>query len=84
MLTFSAGKNRIFYKATSFADDKTVTGKIILLDLSVTDALSFTNVADGIYVLDYTFARVGRYAITIFEDGTVTQWETIRIGGPNA
>lgn len=84
MLTFPTGKSRIFYKATSFADDKTVTGKIILLDLSVTDALSFTNVGDGIYVLDYTFDRVGRYACTIFEDDTVTAWETIRVGGPHA
>ncbi len=84
MLIFPAGKSRIFYKATSFADDKTVTGKIILLDLSVTDALSFTNVSDGIYALDYTFARVGRYACIIFENGTVTAWESIRVGGPNA
>lgn len=84
MLTFPPGKNRIFYKAASFADDKTVTGKIILLDLTVTDALPFTNIGDGIYALDYTFLRVGRYACTIFEDGVVTSWETIRVGGPNS
>lgn len=84
MLTFSPGNNRIFYKATSFAEDKTVTGKIVLLDLSVTSALPFTNVGDGLYTLDYTFARVGRYAITISEDGAIKTWSTIRIGGPNA
>ena len=79
VITFYRGKNRIFYKATAFADDVTVTGKIILLDLTVTDDLPFVNVSDGIYALDYTFAVLGRYACIIFEDGAVTSWESIRV-----
>jgi len=59
---------RLFYKAAGFKEGITVTGYFIQPDLSKTAMLAFTELYDGIYYLDFDFAKCGPYCGIFFEN----------------
>jgi hypothetical protein len=70
---YPPGKNRIFYRATSFKIGLTVTADIIDPDLCSDCSIALTEVVDvkGLYYFDYTF-RVGPYIVYFYENGVET------------
>jgi len=66
---YNTGTNRILYKTSNFSTGKTVTAYIWSPALVKSSLLTFTEIADGLYYLDYDFTEEGTYVGKFFEDG---------------
>ena len=74
---YGTGSHRIVYKAEGFATGKTVTAYLWSPTLVKSALQTLTEVSDGLYYLDYTFAATGTYFGEFYEDGvakTVGTW----------
>ena len=60
---------RIFYKATSFAEDVEVTVFFIKPDLTQSNTFTLTHWGGGVYYIDITFSDDETYCGKFFEDG---------------
>ena len=69
---YGAGTHRIVYKSISFATGLTVTAYICNDNLDKSALQTFTEVSDGLYYLDYSFAAEETYFGKFYEGGTGT------------
>jgi hypothetical protein len=76
---YGAGTHRLVYKAVGFATGLTVTAYIWNASLTKSGLQTFTEVSDGLYYLDYSFAAVGDYFGKFYEDGTGTVMGSFRV-----
>ena len=60
---------RIFYKATSFAEDKEVTVFFIKPDLTQSETFTLIHWGEGIYYIDVDLSEDEPYCGKFFEDG---------------
>lgn len=63
------GEHRLIYKAEGFATGVTVTAYLWSPTLVKSALQTFTEVSDGLYYLDYTFAAEGTYFSICYEGG---------------
>lgn len=67
---------RIFYKATSFAEDVEVTAIFIKPDLTQSSIYTLTHWGGGLYYLDIEFISDGEYCGKFFEDSVAKTIKT--------
>ena len=79
---YKDGENTIVYRAKSFALNVTVTAKMFSPDMVEEDGNPFTlvEVSNGLYKFSFDFQTNGIYHLIIFEDGTETIYQPLRIG----
>jgi len=78
---FGVSAHRIIYKAASFATGKTVTAYVWNPSLTKSALQTFTEVSDGLYYLDYTFAVAGTHFGVFYEDAVAMTSGAFRIQG---
>jgi len=66
---YNVGVNRISYRARGFAVGKTVTGYMWAPSLVKSSLLTFTEIGEGLYYLDFDFSAEGTYTGKFFENG---------------
>ena len=83
MISFrETGTHRLVYKAEAFGTGLTVTAYIWNPSLVKSGLQTFTEVADGLYYLDYNFATTGAYIGLFMEGGTKKTASAIRVETP--
>lgn len=81
-LIYAKGTQRIFYKAEAFNEGLTITAKFWYPDLHESGILTFTELGEGIYYLDFDFTTCGVYQWLFYENDVKKQTATVRIGDP--
>lgn len=76
---YGTGTHRLIYKSGNFATGLTVTAYIWNASLTKSGLQTFTEVSDGLYYLDYSFAAEGIYFGKFYEGGTGTTSGSFRI-----
>jgi len=76
---YGTSTHRIVYKAGGFATGKTVTAYIWNPSLVKSAEQTLTEVSDGLYYLDYTFAVLGTHFGEFYENGVAMTVGTFRI-----
>jgi hypothetical protein len=76
---YNVGTNRISYRARKFAPGKVVTGYIWTPALVQSSLLTFAEIGEGLYYLDYDFADEGTYIGKFYEDGVPSTTGVFRV-----
>ena len=76
---YNVGINRISYRAGKFALGKTVTAYIWSPGLAKSNLLTFTEIGEGLYYLDYDFTVEGTYQGKFFENGVPSTTGVFRV-----
>jgi len=79
---YKDGENIIVYRAKNFGIGITVTAKVFSPDMveDVGSPFTLTEVSNGLYKFSFTFQTNGIYHAIIFENGTETAYQPLRVG----
>ena len=76
---YETGRTRLFYKAKGFATGKTITARFWSEELEELPVQTFTELAEGLYYLDYKFPKEGAYVTIVYENGVKTLAKVFRV-----
>jgi len=77
---YDLGKQRVWYRATGFAEGVTVTGRFLKPDGTMVNDVQFYEHQDGVYSTVFEFPEYGRWMLLVYEDGTPAYSCVKRIG----
>jgi len=79
MLVFRTGVGRLIYKSRNFQTGLTVTAYLWSPTLQQSAQQFLTEIAEGLYYLDFDFNTPGVWAVIFYENGQKSSFATVRV-----